>query len=89
MIKRAGQHEKPPTGQEYRRSNGATTGEKARDLGRGRELGANQVRGAALGASTRASLAGTAGASPSGRMLKSCSTPPMASAKGGVATAPP
>jgi hypothetical protein len=50
---------------------------------------ARQVRGAPLLASVRASLAGTSGGIASGRMLKSCNTPPMASAKGGVATAPP
>ena len=91
LIKCAGrQHGKPPNGQECRRSgNGAPWKTPRQSRGRQRETDANQVRGAPWAASVRASFAGTSGGMASGRMLKSCSTPPMASANGGVATAPP
>ena len=91
LIKCAGrQHGKPPNGQECRRSgDGAPWKTPRQSRGRQRNADACQVRGAPLAVSVRASFAGTSGGMASGRILKSCSTPPMASANGGVATAPP
>ena len=88
LIKCAGRHGKPPKMRECGRS--YTPWKTPRQQrGRWKKPDARQVRGAPLLASVRASLAGTSGGIASGRMLKSCNTPPMASAKGGVATAPP